>query len=59
MLAKTQQEEFGGYSGSLRTYSIRQVPDINSGPEGGMLETMEIYMFKDYGAKELCSCRLM
>ncbi len=35
MLAKTQ---FTDYSGSLRTYSIREVPDMSSGPEGGMPE---------------------
>lgn len=36
MLAKTREEKFTGYSGSLRTYSVRQVPDTSSGPEGGM-----------------------
>lgn len=39
MLAKTQEEKLSGYSGSLRTYSIRQVPDTSSGSEGGMSET--------------------
>lgn len=51
MLAKTQEETFSGYSGSLRTYSIRQVPDMSSGPEGGMSETFgsvwEILELKD------------
>lgn len=46
MLAKTREENCSGYSGSLRTYSNRQVPDMSSGPEGGMLENLEI--------RELC-----
>lgn len=51
MLAKTQEEKSSGYSGSLCTYSIRQVPDMSSCLEGGMLETFgkvwEILEFKD------------
>lgn len=40
MLAKTQEEKCCGYSGSLRTYTAsKSVPDMNSGPEGGVVET--------------------